>query len=270
MESASFRNNAINQTPPQTIEKKRALGAYKGKESNKKPPRWDLVEQYLPLLRSLVGRMAMNFPAHTDIEDIHSIALTGLISASQGFDPNKGSSFGTYATLRIRGALLDELRRMDWMPRTDRLKIKQYKKSVGELEQRLQRPVSCEDICRELDISAKEQAELQELGNPLFIIPLETTLGNDPEMPCLHETIADITEMDSRDITENHELMKQIREGLDNLPVIQKKVLVMYYVKGLRLMEIANVLKRSESRICQIHAQAISSLRKYLNNVASS
>tara|TARA_B100001248_G_scaffold261923_1_gene255047 strand:- start:82711 stop:83523 length:813 start_codon:yes stop_codon:yes gene_type:complete len=270
MESAPPRKNSSQKAILQDPAKKRALGAYQDKETRNKTPRWDLVEQYLPLLKSLVGRMSMNFPAHTDIEDIHSIALTGLISASQGFDPQKGTSFGSYATLRIRGALLDELRRMDWMPRTDRAKVKQYKKSVAELEQRLQRPVNEEDICKELNISAKEQAQLQELGSPLFIIPLETTLGNDPEMPSLHETIADVTEMNSRDITENHELMKQIREGLDQLPVIQKKVLVMYYVKGLRLMEIANVLKRSESRICQVHAQAIVSLRKYINKVSSS
>jgi len=95
-------------------------------------------------------------------------------------------------------------------------------------------------------------------------------LGNDPDMPSLHETVSDITQQDSREIAEGNELRKQLREGLDYLPSIQKKVLVMYYVKGLRLMEIATILKRSESRICQIHAQAITALRKYLKNVSSS
>lgn len=243
---------------------KQAAAAYK-KTETEKAPRWDLVEQYLPLVKSIVSRMRIYFPAHIDVEDIYSVGVTGLISASKNFDPTRGHSFGNYASLRVRGSLLDELRRIDWMPRVERINTKKYKHAVEELEQRLNRQATDEEICAELNLTKIEHQRMKEQRRSIYMIPLDSSPNpDDPEAPTLHDAISDATQLNGRDVAEDNETLTILRARLKELPEVPRKVLTMYYLKGMRLAEIAEVFGLTESRICQIHSQAISSLRDYL------
>jgi len=249
---------------PVTGAGKQAAAAYKKVQTEKKP-RWDLVEQYLPLVKSIVSRMRIYFPSHIDVEDIYSVGVTGLISASKNFDPERGHSFGNYASLRVRGSLLDELRRIDWMPRVERINTKKYKRAVEELEQRLNRQATDEEICTELNLTKIEHERMKEQRKSIYMIPLDSSPNpDDPEAPTLHDAISDATQMNGRDVAEDNETLKILRARMKELPDVPRKVLTMYYLKGMRLAEIAEVFGLTESRICQIHSQAIAGLREYL------
>lgn len=243
---------------------KKAASAYQTTQKAKEP-KWDLVEKYLPLVKSIVSRMRIYFPSHIDVEDIYSVGVTGLISASKNYDPEKGHSFGNYASLRVRGSLLDELRRIDWMPRVERINAKKYKRAVEELEQRLNRQASDEEICKELDLTHIQHERMKEQRKAIYMIPLDSSPNpDDPEAPTLHDAISDATQMNGRDVAEDNETLVLLRERLAELPETPRKVLTMYYLKNMRLAEIAEVFGLTESRICQIHSQAIAGLREYL------
>jgi len=247
---------------------RKAAKAYDGATKADKEPRWDLVESYLPLVKSIVSRMRIYFPSHIDVEDIYSVGVAGLITASKNFDPERGHAFGNYAALRVRGALLDELRRLDWMPRIDRINAKKFRKAVEELEQKLNRPATEDEICEDQNLTRMEYRRIQEQRKAIYMIPLDSSPnGDDPEAPSLHDAISDATQMDGRDTAEDHELLDLLREKLSQLPDVPQKVLTMYYLKNMRLAEIAEVFGLTESRICQIHSQAIKQLRGHLQRV---
>lgn len=244
---------------------RRAQSAYKS-ESTGDATDWKQVEQYLPLVKSIVGRMRLHFPEQVDIQDIYSIGVTGLIAASQNFDPKKNPSFGGYAAIRVRGALLDELRRMDWLPRSERTDVKKFRKAVEALEQTLGRAPEIAEIAQSLGVSEREVQRLQMQRKPLTFVPLTTISSDQQEQESpLQDILADATQPDARDNLEKKELVEQLRLRLDKLPEMPKKVLAMYYVKGMRLSEIALAVGLTESRICQIHSQAITQLRQSLD-----
>ncbi len=230
-------------------------------------PDWKMVERYLPLAKSLVSKMHKLFSGPVDIQDIYSTALLGLVQATQTFVAGKGMHFGSYAKLRIRGALLDELRKMDWMSRSERSKVKKYKKSVEALTLELKRePKSCE-IQEALNLSPDGHRALEDLARPLYMLPLDKPVdsASEGEVFNFHEVVSDLTEMDARDLTETKDLYSSLRHGLDKLEDTPKKVLVLYYIEGLKLSEIAAVFKVSESRICQIHNKALGTLRQFIH-----
>ncbi len=246
----------------------RAGRAYQQTTEPKQEPKWDLVKAYLPLVKSIVSRMRIYFPDSVDVEDIYSVALGGIITASRNYDPEKSKAFGPYAALRIRGALLDELRRLDWMPRIARINLKKYQRAVEELEGKLHREAGEADIEEALSITPEEQRKLRESRQPVYLVPLDCpVVPGDDETPALHETISDLTQKDGRDVAEDHEVLELLRDRLEALPEIPRKVLAMYYLEGLRLAEIAEVFGLTESRICQIHSQALNTLRGHLSRL---
>lgn len=230
-------------------------------------PDWELVQRYIPLAKAIVSKMHRLFSQSFDCEDIYSIALLGLIQATQTFEASKGMHFGSYAKLRIRGALLDELRKMDWMSRAERSKVKQYKKNVEALALELNREPEDHEIQSALNLSPKSHQAIEELSKPRYTLPLDKSFDKqvDNEICNLHEMISDLTEMDARDITESKDLYSSLRDALDQLEATPKKVLVLYYIEGLKLAEIAVAFKVSESRICQIHNKALADLRQCVN-----
>ncbi len=231
-------------------------------------PDWSLLEKYLPLVKSIVSRMRIYFPPQAEQEDFYSIGITGLITAIRRCDPEKIDSFSSYAALRIRGAILDELRRMDWMPRANRIRAKKLRRTIEEVEQRIGGPATEEEMCKELGVSRKEYAHLLDEMRPISLISLDSPVGQeDGEGAKIHEVISDETELDARERCEKREVVKLMKERIHNLPEVPRKVLMMYYFENMRLAEIAEVFDLTESRICQIHAQAIISLRTYLQRV---
>jgi RNA polymerase sigma factor for flagellar operon FliA len=225
----------------------------------------ELIERFLPLVRNVVDRIKLTLPPHIDADDLYSVGVTGLIAAVRKFDPQQGNTFAGYAALRIRGAVLDELRRMDWCPRRTRARARKLKESINALEQKLGRTANEDEICEELGLSHKEYAKwLDEIRPVTFIALDQHTEGEESEGASLHELLADENDTTGRESLEKQELLKILTQRMAELPDIPRKILAMYYFENMRLAEIAAVFGLTESRICQIHSQTILSLRSYL------
>jgi RNA polymerase sigma factor for flagellar operon FliA len=225
----------------------------------------DLIVRYLPLVRNVVDRIKLNLPSHIDADDLHSVGVTGLIAAVRKYDPNQGSTFAGYAATRIRGAILDELRRMDWCPRRARARTRKLKEVINGLEQRLGRTATEDEVCQELAVTPKEYAKWLEESRPVTFIAIDQQLENESsEGPSLHDLLADEGDVTGRETLEKQELVKLLTQRMSELPDIPRKILAMYYFENMRLAEIAAVFGLTESRICQIHSQTILSLRSYL------
>ncbi len=228
----------------------------------------DLIERFLPLVRNVVDRIKLNLPPHVDADDLYSVGITGLIAAVKKYDPAQGHTFAAYATTRIRGAILDELRRMDWCPRRARAKARKLKEAIIEVEQRLGRAATEEEVRTHLGLSAKEYAKWMEEAKPVCFVNIDATTDHeDSDGASLHELIADESDVSVRDRMEKDELMKLVSQRIEELPDIPKKILSMYYFENMRLAEIATVFSLTESRICQIHAQTVLGLRAYIQRV---
>ncbi len=222
----------------------------------------ELIERYLPLVRNVVDRIKINLPAHVDADDLYSVGITGLLAAVRKYDPGQSTTFAGYASTRIRGAILDELRRMDWCPRRARAKAKKIKESINLVEQRLKRPATEEEIRAELGLSAKEYTKWLEESRPVCFVAIDQSAEPDEGAGAsLHEVIADNNETPTRDRMEQEELMQLMTRSIAALPETPRKILAMYYHENMRLAEIAAVFQLTESRICQIHSQAVLSLR---------
>lgn len=224
-----------------------------------------LIHRYLPLVRNVVDRIKMNLPAHVEAADLYSVGVTGLIAAVRRYDPEQGHTFTAYATTRIRGAVLDELRRLDWCPRRARAKARKLKAAMGELEQQHGRPPTEEEVRKHLGLTGKEYAHWLEEARPVTFVAIDQTTENEEGGgSSLHDLIADDNDVPVQSRMEKEELWKLAAQRISELPDIQKRILAMYYFENMRLAEIAAVFRLTESRICQIHAQAILGLRGYL------
>jgi len=224
-----------------------------------------LVEQHLTLAKTTVDRMRIYLPSTLDMEDLYSVAVTGLMSAARKFDPSKNASFPSFAAIHIRGAVHDELRRMDWMPRSVRDKAKQFRDAIGALEQKLGRPPGDEEVCAALSLTAGEHAALLDEIKPASFVPLDgEAYSEDSDSISLHDIIADESQLSAAGELEKKDLEQVILTRLQQLPDMQKKVLAMYYFEEMRLSEIAAAFGVTEGRISQIHTQAVQGLRAFL------
>ena len=229
-----------------------------------------LVQKYLPLVSAVVNRLAMTLPEHVDHDDLYSVGLIGLLQALRNYNPACGTSFETYARVRIRGAMLDELRRMDWVPRTIHEKARRIKQVLGELEQKLGKTPTEAQMAKAMNLSLKEYEELLDEVRPAAFVCLDAVkTSEDGDSGPLYEVIADQGHDGPLEKVSNNELKRVIFERLKELPEMQRKVLALYYLEDMHLREIAEVFKLTESRICQIHAQAILSIRAYLQRFES-
>jgi RNA polymerase sigma factor for flagellar operon FliA len=229
-----------------------------------------LVEQYLPLVRSALGRLAMALPDHVDQDDLNSAGLIGLLQALRNYDPSCGSSFETYARLRVRGAMLDELRRMDWVPRTVHEKSRKIQEAIGQVEQRLGRVPTDAEVAKAMNLSLSQYSDLLAEIRPATFVCLDATCnleGGDASSLC--DIVADPSCDGPVEQASRNELKEIILQRLKDLPVTQRKVLALYYGEDLHLREIAELLGLTESRICQIHSQAILSIRAYVQRLES-
>ncbi len=224
-----------------------------------------LVERYLPLVVSVLGRLSMTLPEHVSHDDLYSAGLVGLLQALRNFDPAGGASFESYARVRVRGAMLDELRRMDWVPRTIHEKARKIQEAMAQLEQKLGRAPTEAQMAKALGLSAAEyEAQLDEVRPAAFVCLDATSNCEEGGAASLYEVVADTGEMSPVEQVSQRELKQLIFERLKELPEIQRKVLALYYMEDLHLREIAEIFGLTESRICQIHAQAILAIRAYI------
>ena len=227
-----------------------------------------LIEQYLPLVKTVVGRMAMTLPSHVNSDDLYSAGLVGLLNAVRRFDQKCGCAFEHYARKRIRGAILDELRRSDWVPRSVHDKAKKVARVMQELAQRHGGIPSDAQMAAALQLSLNDYEEMLDEIRPASYVCLDSVQddGADTTGPS-HDIIADEAQTDPGTGTARREMARLIDDRLQQLPEMQRKVLALYYLEDLRLCEIAEVFGVTESRICQIHGKAILALKALLKQL---
>lgn len=225
----------------------------------------ELVKKYLPLVRTVVGRLAMSLPSHVDKDDLFSAGLVGLLNALRQFDARIGTAFEPYARVRIRGAVLDELRRMDWAPRSVHARSRQVQRAMELLEQRLGRIPTDQETAAELKLSIGQYHELLEEIRPATFICLDATSNPDSEGdPPEHESIGDPRQENPLEKTSQLELSELIAARIEQLPDLYKKIIAMYYYEDMRVCEIARACDFSEAHICQTHTKAILAIRSFV------
>jgi RNA polymerase sigma factor for flagellar operon FliA len=225
--------------------------------------REQLILQYAPLVKYVAGRLAVGLPQNVEQSDLVSYGIFGLIDAIEKFDPARGYKFETYAIARIRGAILDELRSIDWVPRSVRAKAKALEKAYAKLEGQLHRTPTDDELAAELDLTEDQlQTTLSQISF-VGIVALDEMLsvgGDRGETLTLVDTIADSGEGPVA-AYEVEEMRHILSAAIDRMPDREKTVLILYYYEGLTLAEIGKALGVTESRVCQIHTKAVLQLR---------
>lgn len=225
-----------------------------------------LVTHFLPLVKTVVGRLQMSLPSHVSGEDLYSAGLVGLLDAVRHYNAKLGSSFETYARVRVRGAIFDELRRMDWVPRSIHTKAKKVQETIKQLEQRKGRTPTNSEVAAALHLSIDDYQKLLDEIRPATFVCLDASVSHDSDdSPSQYEAITDPSQENPLDGVARREMAEFIADRLKRLPEMQRKVLALYYFEDLRLREIAETFGLTESRICQIHSQAILSLKNHMS-----
>ena len=218
-----------------------------------------IIIEYAGLVKLVAGRLSMSLGHNVEYDDLVGYGTFGLIDAIEKFDYSKGYKFETYASLRIRGAILDQIRKMDWIPRSIRQKQKKIESAYQALESRYGRNVTDEDVAEELNITIEEFEDWQSQTNITNIISLDEFLEQGPETKT-EQYIATTFDQPER-IVEQNELKEVLINALETLTEKEKKVIVLYYYEELTLKEISKILEVSESRISQLHTKALKKLK---------
>jgi RNA polymerase sigma factor for flagellar operon FliA len=220
-----------------------------------------LILDHLPLLHHIVGRLALELPARIDREDLSGYGMLGLVAAADSFEPSRGLQFSTYAYSRIRGAILDELRRQDFLPRGRRERVRELDQAWAALEQRLGSKPSPEELAQSLGWSLDEVDECLSSAKSAGMVSLD----DGPETD-LFSMLQDPTCEDPSGSLEEAETRQMLIDAIAGLPDPDKTVITLYYGEGMLLRDIGQVLEVTESRVSQIHSRAIYRLNKELSS----
>ena len=224
-----------------------------------------MLHQYSPLVRRLAHQMIAKLPANVEIDDLIQVGMIGLTDALSRFDAGQGVQFETFATQRIRGAMLDELRGADWMSRGTRKQQRDIESAVRSLEQKLGRAPVESEIAKEMGITLSDYQEMLGKVRGTQLIYLEDMSGDDGDSDYLDRHVADEGN-DPLSLLQDHRMREALVEAIKNLPEREQFVMSMYYEHDMNLKEIAAVLKVTESRVCQLHSQSIARLRVKLRD----
>ena len=226
-----------------------------------------LILQYAHLVRYVVGRIMVELPRHVDRDDLVGHGTIGLIRAVDKFDPRRGVKFETYAISVIRGAVLESLRQGDWVPRSIRDKTKRIEEALRVLETELGRPPTDEEVAQALDLTIDEYQKLLSQVAKITVVSMETGMGSDgdPVLTVASE-VADRAPGPAA-MYRRRERKEILTAAVDALPDREKLVIALYYQEGLTLKEIGMVLDVTESRVCQLHTQALLRLRGKLDRL---
>ena len=227
------------------------------------------IRQYAPLVKYVAGKVAIGMPNNVEFNDLVGFGVFGLFDAIEKFDPNKHVKFKTYAVTRIRGSIFDELRSIDWVPRSVRQKTREVEESIRKLEASLGRAATDREIAREMRVDIKEfqQIMLKISGTSVLSLNEVWYTGDENDKISIVESIESPSTFNPDTIVEKEEIKRVIVEAINELPEKEKKVLILYYYEDLTLKEIGEVLEVTESRISQLHTKAIIRLRSKLSNV---
>jgi RNA polymerase sigma factor FliA len=221
-----------------------------------------LILQYSPLVKYVAGRVSVGLPASIEHADLVSYGMFGLIDAIEKFDLTKGVKFETYAIARIKGAIIDELRSIDWIPRSVRAKAREVEKALTTLETRLRRTPTEAELAAELGLGLKELRTMLTQVSLTSLVALDESLGGEEgERQALVDTLQDPKAPDPESSYEDTELKAMLGEAIARMSEREKTVVVLYYFEGMTLAQIGEVLGVTESRICQLHTKAVLGLR---------
>ena len=224
-----------------------------------------LIRQYSPLVRRLAHQMIAKLPANIEIDDLIQVGLIGLTDALSRFDIGQGVQFETFATQRIRGAMLDELRGGDWMSRGSRRQQREIESAVRKLEQKLGRAPLESEIAIEMGVPLEEYQDLLGKVRGTQLVYLEDMSGDEGDEDFLDRHVADNSNNPLLKL-QDHRMREALVAAIKNLPEREQYMMSMYYEHDMNLKEIAVVLKVTESRVCQLHSQAIARLRVKLRD----
>ncbi len=236
-------------------------GLWKDYKEKKDPKaRERLIEEHVDIVKIVAGRLSVQYGGHVEYDDLVSYGIFGLIDAIEKFDPQKEVKFRTYAQIRVRGAVIDQLRNLDWIPRSLRQKAKALERAYGELEEKYKRHATEEEICNHMDISREELRDLLSQTNSFNLVSLEEKLeeGTTFDLPKKQEEVPE-------NIYIEGETYETLRQRIEDLPERERLVISLYYYDELTYKEVGEIIGISESRVSQIHSKAILRLKNQLD-----
>jgi RNA polymerase sigma factor FliA len=243
------------------------------KADGTKESREALILNYSPLVKYVAGRVAVGLPANIEQSDLISYGIFGLIDAIEKYELDRGIKFETYAISRIRGAIIDELRAIDWVPRSVRFKAREVEKAYQSLENKHKRPPSDAEIAEEMGISTDELNNIYTQLSSVSLVALDELMsveGEKGDRMSLVDTLEDTKLAGPVETIEAEEMKHILSEAINRLPEREKIVITLYYYEGLTLAEIGQVLGVTESRICQMHTKAVLAMKVKISEATES
>jgi len=231
--------------------------------------REEVIKRYSPMIKYVANRIAMRLPPHIEVDDLISVGVLGLMDAISKYDSTRGAKFKTYAEFRVRGAILDELRSLDWVPRSIRQKASQVDKVVQELQAKLSRSPEDEEVAKEMGLSLDQFHDTLNETKSMPVFSLEDLgLAKDSgEQQSLLDCLAGKADADPQTQIRLVELKEIIAKAIDSLPEKERLMVSLYYYEELTMKEIGAVLEITESRVSQIHSKAVYRLRTKLKAI---
>lgn len=226
-----------------------------------------IIQEYIPLVKYIASRVMFGKNKYMEYEDLVSYGMIGLIDAINKFDNSKGMKFSSYASIRIKGAMIDELRKSRPISKGAMDKLNRYNKAIEELQSELLREPTNNEIAKYLGISLSEVAEIENYINYISMVSLENVIFSDDEDINLMGVIEDKNSPSPDSYLEDKERIEILTEAIELLKEKDRMILNLYYYEGLTLKEIGKVLEVSESRVCQLHSRAIRNLRECMKKL---
>ena len=227
----------------------------------------EIILEHNSLVRYIVNRIAVRLPSHIDLDDLHSTGVIGLMDAIDKYDPSKNCKFKTYAEFRVKGAILDQLRSLDWVPRSVRQKGRKLEQAYGEIEQRLGRTASEEEVADSLGLEMDKFHTMMNQVRGTSLVNLEEVRGTNADgerTGSFSDIIEDPNAENPFDSLKQIETKNVISDTIGGLPEKERLVVSLYYYEDLNMKEIGGILGITESRVCQIHTKAMTRLRTKL------
>ncbi len=227
-----------------------------------------IILQHAPLIRYIVNRIAIRLPSHIDLDDLHNTGVIGLMDAIDKYNPDKNCKFKTYAEFRIKGAILDQLRSLDWVPRSIRQKSRRLEQAYTEVEQRLGRSATEQEVAASLGIDLDEFHFLLNQVRGISMVNLdELRSSGGADQPMHGDIFEDVKAENPFTSLKSREMRQAVAECIGILPEKERLVISLYYYEDLNMKEIGGVLGITESRVCQIHTKAVARLRSKLRSL---
>ncbi len=229
-----------------------------------------LIENYIPIVKYIASKVILGKTKYVEFEDLVGYGMVGLMDAFNKFDERKGMKFSTYASIRIKGAMIDEIRKNSPVSKGAMDKLNKYNNAIEVLRNQLMREPNSQDIAEHLNLSIEEVGTIENYINYISKTSLESLVFSDDDSMSLMNTIKDNTSPSPEGILESKELIKYLGKIINNLKEKDKRVIYYYYIRGMTLKEIGKILQVSESRVCQIHNRALKNLRYMMNKYDNS